>query len=269
METKLKSHKTSPKGTGDANRKVVELDLQLTTPPLKPSTLSHNKLYKDPVYASEFYGSNWKKGEVFGEGKRGKTYHAIILDPHWKKDHIVDIKTEDFPLKPNKEFSLKFHRLIADQFLAWFRACAVRGTSQRIRRCVGTFVPRTIDGSPSVLSNHSYGLAIDLNSVSYDEKTSWNPQNNKTLPFGVARGVEGSVWELADICGDFGIFWGGWFNYRDPMHFEAVKVLSTSELDAACSQYGFSYNDLVLGTNRPPGFNSVPRKPPNSSGTRT
>jgi hypothetical protein len=75
-------------------------------------------------------------------------------------------------------------------------------------------VPRFIRGSRSVLSNHAYGSAFDINAA-------WNPLG--ATPADVDE--KGSVIELVPLAHEFGFYWGGHFNSRpDGMHFEAAEI---------------------------------------------
>jgi len=74
--------------------------------------------------------------------------------------------------------------------------------------------PRFIRGSRSILSNHAWYTAFDIN-------YRWNMLGETPADIG----EKGSVKELVPIAHDFGFYWGGHFRRRDGMHFEAAKVL--------------------------------------------
>jgi hypothetical protein len=78
----------------------------------------------------------------------------------------------------------------------------------------GSYVARFVRGSTSVLSNHSFGTAFDIN-------VTWNRLG--VVPALV--GQKGSVRELVGIANDNGFYWGGHFTRLDGMHFEIAKLL--------------------------------------------
>lgn len=86
-----------------------------------------------------------------------------------------------------------------------------RGGYRLKRASTGGFNCRPIAGSnPPRPSNHSWGLAIDVN---------WhdNPMQ-KTLKTNIPPWMVSLMWA-------YGFFWGGWYNgKKDPMHFEFVKT---------------------------------------------
>ncbi|MEO6549042.1 MAG: M15 family metallopeptidase [Ferruginibacter sp.] len=77
----------------------------------------------------------------------------------------------------------------------------------------GSFVPRFIRGSRSVLSNHAFGSAFDIN-------MAWNSLG--VIP--ALLGQKGCVRELVEIANDNGFYWGGHFSRKDGMHFEIAEI---------------------------------------------
>lgn len=76
------------------------------------------------------------------------------------------------------------------------------GLQAKLKTYDGCFNIRAVRGEPSLLSTHSYGLAIDFNA-----------STNKL-------GEPGDMDErLVQIFGDYGFDWGGHFHRNDPMHF--------------------------------------------------
>ncbi len=72
---------------------------------------------------------------------------------------------------------------------------------------MGCYYPRFIAGS-TTLSNHSFGLAIDINSL----------ENQ--------RGTVGEMHPVVvEIMKKWGFAWGGDWNYTDPMHFELERIV--------------------------------------------
>ncbi len=72
----------------------------------------------------------------------------------------------------------------------------------------GCYYPRFIAGSTQ-LSNHAFGLALDLN-----------------VP-GNQRGTVGQIdRDVVEIFKSWGFGWGGDWNYTDPMHFEMNRIVN-------------------------------------------
>lgn len=70
----------------------------------------------------------------------------------------------------------------------------------------GAFLIRSVRGCPSVLSWHSYGLAIDINA-----------EENK---LGAKPTLSASLVECFE---DAGFYWGGRFKRKDGMHFQLAE----------------------------------------------
>jgi hypothetical protein len=105
------------------------------------------------------------------------------------------------------------HRRIIEQVRDLFAAWADAGFSDLILTWDGSFAPRYVRGSRTLLSNHAWGTAFDVN-------FPWNRLGG--VP--AIRGDKGSVRELVPIAHDHGFFWGGHFSRRDGMHFEVTQV---------------------------------------------
>lgn len=111
--------------------------------------------------------------------------------------------------------SVQFHSALAPQVTKLFQEWDSAGLRYLILSWGGSWVPRFIRGSRSVLSNHAWGTAFDIN-------VAWNSLGAQPA----LRGETGSVRELVDIAYENGFYWGGWFSKRpDGMHFEAYKIL--------------------------------------------
>lgn len=105
---------------------------------------------------------------------------------------------------------LEVRKEIAELVRLLLNECERRG--YRIKHeSTGGFSCRPIVGSdPPRPSNHSWGLAVDIN---------WhdNPMRD-TLKTNIPPWMVQLMWA-------YGFFWGGWYNGRkDPMHFEFVKT---------------------------------------------
>lgn len=109
------------------------------------------------------------------------------------------------------------------------------------------YANRDIRGRPGVKSNHSWGLAVDLNATT-------NPMTNDGR---VHTDLPPSVGRMAS---KYGLHWGGWYSGRkDPMHFEftgtpaeasrLVARLSSSPARGAqtpAEEWDVKYKSVVL-----------------------
>ena len=126
----------------------------------------------------------------------------IAPDPGWVKSHIT---TEVVPILG----SVTCNRAIFPQLKAALAEIVARGLADEIHpdEYAGCYYPRFIAGS-TTLSNHAFGLALDLN-----------------VP-GNQRGTVGEIDRVVvDIFKSWGFGWGGDWNYTDPMHFEMNAVV--------------------------------------------
>lgn len=111
--------------------------------------------------------------------------------------------------------TILFHVAVSPQLTKLFEAWHDLGLSYLIMSWGGSWSPRFIRGSRTILSNHAWGTAFDIN-------VQWNQLGTQPA----LRGATGSVRELVEVACDHGFYWGGWFpNRPDGMHFEAYKVL--------------------------------------------
>lgn len=127
----------------------------------------------------------------------------IAPDPAWVSSHIA---TESVPILG----SVTCNRLIFPQLRAALEEVVQRGLADRIHpdEYAGCYYPRFIAGTTS-LSNHSFGLALDLN-----------------VP-GNQRGTAGEMDRtVVSIFKEWGFAWGGDWHYTDPMHFEMNALVN-------------------------------------------
>jgi hypothetical protein len=127
----------------------------------------------------------------------------IAPDPAWVTDHIV---TQTVPILG----AVTCNRLIFPQLDAALREVVERGLADEIHpgEYAGCYYPRFIAGTTK-LSNHSFGLALDLN-----------------VP-GNQRGTVGEMDRfVVQIFERWGFTWGGHWRYTDPMHFEANRIVN-------------------------------------------
>jgi hypothetical protein len=106
------------------------------------------------------------------------------------------------------------HRLVERQLVSLWQAWEDAGLLDRVITWGGLWAARFIRGSRTVLSNHCFASAFDVNA-------SWNALGANPAP----RGTRGSVIELVELAHEHGFYWGGHFRRCDAMHFEVAKIL--------------------------------------------
>ncbi|WP_432477838.1 M15 family metallopeptidase [Nocardioides sp. GXQ0305] len=126
----------------------------------------------------------------------------IAPDPAWVRANIT---TETVPILGN----VTCHRAIFPQLKAALQDVVSRGLADEIHpgEYAGCYYPRFIAGT-TTLSNHSFGLALDLNV----------PGNQRGTVGEMDRGV-------VQIFKKWGFAWGGDWGYTDPMHFEMAQLV--------------------------------------------
>ena len=127
----------------------------------------------------------------------------IAPDPAWVATHIT---TEVMPIIG----PMTCNRAIFPQLKAALAEVVSRGLAGELHpdEYAGCYYPRFIAGT-TVLSNHSFGLAMDFN-----------------VP-GNQRGTAGEMnRDVVAIFKKWGFAWGGDWNYTDPMHFELSSVVN-------------------------------------------
>jgi hypothetical protein len=130
----------------------------------------------------------------------------------WERDNIVRVPLPQLVGVQGAphDGGVRFHKKAADQLVALWKAWEDAGFLDRVLTWDGSFVPRFVRGSRTVLSNHAFGTAFDINAA-------LNPRGTRPL----LVGKKGSVRELVTIANDHGFYWGGHFGAKpDGMHFE-------------------------------------------------
>lgn len=82
---------------------------------------------------------------------------------------------------------------------------------------------RKVVGNPYAMSPHSYGRAVDINTVQnpYFDGRKWWPSNGKTwIKKRSGKGVLTGKDAMTKGMTSNGYFWGGWWSARDWQHFE-------------------------------------------------
>lgn len=125
----------------------------------------------------------------------------IAPDPAWVSSHIV---TDTVPILGR----VTCNKMLFPQLKAALAEVASRGLAGTIHSTAGCYYPRFIAGTSS-LSNHAFGLAIDINA----------PENGR----GTAGQMNRSVVQIFE---KWGFTWGGTWHYTDPMHFEMNRIVN-------------------------------------------
>ena len=117
--------------------------------------------------------------------------------PNCQSDRLVTLNREDGLRLPVHEAVAQLVALLIDE-------TERRGYDVKTGQSWG-FACRAIRGT-SVPSNHSWGLAVDINAPS-------NPYREEFIS-------DMPTW-LPPLWWDYGFFWGGWYrSIKDPMHYE-------------------------------------------------
>jgi hypothetical protein len=126
----------------------------------------------------------------------------IAPEPSWVASHI---ETRTVPILG----TVTCNKYLFPQLEAALNDVVVQGLADEIHpeEFAGCYYPRFIAGSTK-LSNHSFGLALDLNV----------PGNQRGTVGEMDRGV-------VAIFKHWGFGWGGDWGYTDPMHFEMVRLV--------------------------------------------
>lgn len=123
--------------------------------------------------------------------------------PNFRRDNIVRLEVAGV--------TLPVHRAVAPLFKAFItELCSSRYGNYRLNNVTDDwgYANRDVRGRPGVKSNHSWGLAVDLNATT-------NPMTDDgrchtDLPSGISA-----------LAAKYGLRWGGDYSGRkDPMHFE-------------------------------------------------
>lgn len=186
---------------------ILEDTSKLITSANWPSKPAFKPLVSNEERAKLFGSFSYKHKPIPGN------YENIEVTDNWAKKNIVTVPIPQLShVLTSKKIS--FHQSGAKQvkqlFIDWEKANLLH----LILAWNGSYVPRFIRGSNTVLSNHSFGTAFDIN---YE----WNKLG--ALPALV--GQKGSVRQLVEIANKNGFYWGGHFTRLDGMHFELAKLL--------------------------------------------
>lgn len=183
---------------------LASLRIILTPPDTTPTTRPMSHAERAKVAGSFKY-------RVLANGQ------VDILDD-WAERNLVEVFIPALAGKPlyslnGKRFDghLRCHSIAAPIFAGFFDRVVREGLESRILTFDGGFCARLVRGG-NTLSNHAYGLAIDINA-------EWNGLGK--APAQWCR--PGSVLDLVPIAHAAGLYWGGNFSRRDGMHFEVAS----------------------------------------------
>jgi hypothetical protein len=140
---------------------------------------------------------------------------GICITDGWASRNIINVEIPQLKtvIGAPKSGIVQFNKICAPELVSLFSAWEDAGLLSRIISWGGSWVPRYIRGSRTILSNHSWGTAFDIN-------VEWNQLG--TVPAKV--GQRGSVRELVKLANEHGFYWGGHYAKRpDGMHFEFAK----------------------------------------------
>jgi hypothetical protein len=140
---------------------------------------------------------------------------AIRITSGWVQENIVVVQIPQLVGVKGAPASgkVQFHRLVAPKVVELFAAWESAGLIGTVLTWAGSFVPRFVRGSKSVLSSHAHGSAFDINAA-------WNGLG--AVP--ARLGAKGSVRQLVAAANALGFYWGGHFSRPDGMHFELAKL---------------------------------------------
>ena len=183
---------------------IKELDPNF--PPL-PDFTYLNSGQKHQLFGRIVYQSNPSKSNP----------EAIKITNNWIQENITSVTIPQLiGVKGAPETGrISFHKKGVPQLLAMWSEWEKAGLLPLVLSYAGSWVPRFISGSRTVLSSHAWGTAVDIN-------VPWNGLG--VVPAYI--GKKGSVRELVPIAHKYGFYWGGHFKNRpDGMHFELAKII--------------------------------------------
>lgn len=140
---------------------------------------------------------------------------GITITNAFEKERILSVPIPQLAKATNGKYgSMRFHKDCAYQLQQFFIEIEEKGLLHLVKSYAGSYVPRFVRGSKTVLSNHSYGTAFDIN-------VPWNGLGKTPAQVGQT----GSVRELVPIANKWGFYWGGHFSRPDGMHFEVAQII--------------------------------------------
>jgi len=143
----------------------------------------------------------------------------------WQKDNLVRVVVPQLKgiYGAPKSGRIFWHKAAVDQLKGMFQEWEDEGLLDLVLGWAGSWNPRFIRGSRSVLSNHAWATALDIN-------VPWNGLGRRPA----LLNHHGTVRPLVPIANKWGFWWGGFWGYpnrpggpgrSDGMHFECAKLL--------------------------------------------
>jgi hypothetical protein len=142
----------------------------------------------------------------------GGTMSFTILDDGWIQPDEAWVEANITQAEVPILGSVTCHRVMIPQLSAALAEIESEGLASLIRPedYAGCYAPRFIDRNPDLpLSNHAFGLAVDLNS--------------DTNQLGTAGDMDPRIVEIFE---KWGFEWGGHWDRPDPMHFELARLFA-------------------------------------------
>ena len=168
----------------------------------------------DPLVGNEALWEVFGKFSYVANPLRHNEEHITVTD-NWVEENIVSVNIPQLASVKDGSTIVAFHKKAKDQLQKLWNDWESAGLIHLVKTWNGSYDPRFRRGSSTILSNHAFGSAFDINA-------KWNELGE--IPALV--GEKGCVRELVQIANDNGFYWGGHFpiDFLDGMHFE-VAVL--------------------------------------------
>jgi hypothetical protein len=162
------------------------------------------------LQAERLYGKiEWKRGS--GDG--------IIVTNGFNQNMITINLPQLAKIKNPTSTKIRCHKLAAQPIMRLWQEWENMGFLNKIENWGGCLNSRTVrpkkkgSGPTNTLSNHAFGVAFDINTISN--------ARGKIPP---RIGEKGCIRELVPIANKLGFYWGGHFSHPDGMHFELTRV---------------------------------------------
>lgn len=195
---------------GDVDSEALASGLRSALPEARLLPLV--QVFGDDEITSDAAPRPLARGEA--EAGLGGTMTFTVLDDGWVRPDEAWVEANIAQAEVPILGSVTCHRVMIPQLAAALREIESEGLASLIRPedYAGCYAPRFIDRNPDLpLSNHAFGLAIDLNS--------------DTNQLGTSGDMDPRV---VEIFQKWGFEWGGHWERPDPMHFELARLLSTA-----------------------------------------
>jgi pimeloyl-ACP methyl ester carboxylesterase len=137
----------------------------------------------------------------------------IEFTNNWDKDNIAVVDIPQLAAVGDGTTGIKFYKPAANQLQAAFDELQKAGLMNQIHEWCGSYAPRLIRGSTTILSNHALGTSFDINCT---ELPLGRPMQLSDRP---------DFAKVVDIFQKHGFVWGGYFGRPDPMHFEIYRII--------------------------------------------